>query len=98
MGVWIEVEEDEPIALALRRFRKLVLAEGAYPLRHCKWHKPRHDFYLKPSILNRRRRWITRVRKRGCGAYSPDWEYDWVDDLEMCPRRAMGPMGRFVVT
>jgi ribosomal protein S21 len=98
MGVWIELEEGEPIADALRRFRKLIQAEGAYPLHHCKWHKPRRDLYLKPSILNRRRRWNTRVRKRGHGLYNPEWEYDWADDLEMRPRRSWGPIGRFVVT
>jgi ribosomal protein S21 len=98
MGIWIEVEDGEPIADALRRFRKLIRAEGAYPLNHCKWHKPRRDIYLKPSILNRRRRWNDRVRKRGGGHYSPEWELDWADDIEMRPRRAMGPLGRYVVT
>ena len=98
MDIWIEVEEGEPIADALRRFRKLIRTEGAYPLNHCKWHKLRRDIYLKPSILNGRRRWNDRVRKRGGGHYSPEWELDWADDIEMRPRRAMGPLGRYVVT
>lgn len=98
MGVWIEVEEGEPIADALRRFRKLIRAEGAFPLNHCKWHKKRNDLYLKPSVLNRRRRWIIRVRKRGCVTYNPDPDNDWANDIETMPRRAWGPMGRFVVT
>jgi ribosomal protein S21 len=98
MGIRIEVTEGELVADALRRFRKLIHAEGAYPLHHCKWHKSRRDIYLKPSILNRRRRWNDRVRKRGCGRYNPDWELDWADDIEMRPRRAMGPLGRYVVT
>jgi ribosomal protein S21 len=98
MGIRIEVAEGELIADALRRFRKLIRAEGAYPLNHCKWHKPRRDIYLKPSILNRRRRWNDRVRKRGCGRYNRCWELDWADDIEMRPRRAMGPLGRHVVT
>lgn len=98
MGIRIDVEEGEPIADALRRFRKLIRAEGGYPLNHCKWHKPRRDIYLKPSILNRRRRWNDRVRKRGGGLYGPEWELDWADDIELRPRRAMGPLGRFVVT
>jgi ribosomal protein S21 len=98
MGVSIELEAGEPIADALRRFRKLIQAEGAFPLHHCKWHKKNPHFYLKPSVLNRRRRWNTRVRKRGCGAYNPEWEYDWADDIEMRPRRSWGPIGRFVVT
>ena len=58
MGVWIELEEGEPIKDALRRFRKLILAEGAYPFYHCRWHKPRRDIYLKPSILGRRGRCV----------------------------------------
>lgn len=98
MGVWIELEEGEPIEDALRRFRKLILADGAYPLHHCRWHKPMRDIYLKPSLLNRRRRWIVRVRKRGCGAYDPNPDYHWADDLETSPRRSWGPMGRHVVT
>jgi ribosomal protein S21 len=98
MGIRIEVEEGEPIADVIRRFRRLIRAQGAYPLNHCKWHKPRRDIYLKPSILNRRRRWNDRVRKRGGGRYSEVWELDWADDIEMRPRRAMGPLGRHVVT
>jgi hypothetical protein len=82
MGVWIELEQGEPIKDALRRFRKLILAEDAYPLYHCKWHKSNPRFYVKPSVLNRRRRWRTRVRKKGCGAYNPEPEYAWADDLE----------------
>ena len=92
------MEEGEPIADALRGLRKLIHAEGAYPLLHCKWHKPRRNIYLKPSILNRRRRWNDRVRKRGGGGYSPEWEYDWADDLELRPRRAMGALRRFPIT
>jgi ribosomal protein S21 len=98
MGVWIELEEGEPIADAIRRFRKLIQAEGAFPLHHCKWHKKRNDFYLKPSILNRRRRWRTRVRKKGCGASGPDPDYAWADDLLLRPRRSWGPTGRRVAT
>jgi ribosomal protein S21 len=99
MGVRIEVEEGEPIADALRRFRKQIFAEGGYPLIYpCKWHKRSPLFYVKPSVLNRRRRWIIRVSKRGCGAYNPEWEYDWADDLETRPRRSWGPLGRVVVT
>jgi ribosomal protein S21 len=98
MGVWIELEEGEPITDSLRRFRKLIQAEGAYPLHHCKWHKPRRDFYLKPSILNRRRRWIIRARKKGPGPFIPDPDYEWADDIETRPRRAWGPTGRRVVT
>ncbi|WP_435011278.1 small ribosomal subunit protein bS21 [Tundrisphaera lichenicola] len=98
MGIRIELEEDESIEDALRRFRKLIRAEGAYPLNHCRWHKARRDIYLKPSILNRRRRWNDRVRKRGCGLYTQGWEYHWADDIEMRPRRSWGPMGRHVTT
>ena len=98
MGVWIEVEEGEPIKVALRRFSEMICAEGAYPLAHCKWHKARRDIYLKPSILNRRRRWNDRVRKRGGGRYNEEWKLDWADDSLMRPRRAMGPLGRHVVT
>jgi ribosomal protein S21 len=87
LGIRIEVGYDEPIADALRRFRKLILANGAFPLYHCKWHKPRRDLYQKPSVLRRRRRWITVVRKRGRGLYSPDPDYDWADDLLLKPRR-----------
>lgn len=62
MGIRIEVEEGEPIEDALRRFREQILAEGGYPLiLACKWQKRSPRFYLKPSVLNRRRRWITRV-------------------------------------
>jgi ribosomal protein S21 len=98
MGVRIELEADEPVADALQRFRKLILAEGGYPLYHCKWHKRNPRFSVKPSVLKRRRRWIIRARKRGCGAYSLEWQYDWADDLEMRPRRSRGPMGRVVIT
>jgi ribosomal protein S21 len=99
MGVQIEVEEGEPIADALRRFRKQILAEGGYPLIYpCKWHGRSPRFYVKPSVLNRRRRWIIRVRKRGYGLYNPEWEYDWADDLETRPRRSWGPLGRVVIT
>ncbi len=98
MGVWVELEDGEPIADALRRFRKRIHAEGAFPLHHCKWHKSRHDYYLKPSILNRRRRWIIKVRKRGCGRYNPDPDYEWADDMETRPRTSWGPIGRSVVT
>src|SRR4051812_18435484 len=66
MGVRIEVKEGEPITDTLRRFCKLILAEGGYPLIYpCKWHKRNPRCYVKPSVLNRRRRWITRVRKLG---------------------------------
>lgn len=99
MGVRIELIGYEPIENELRRFRSLILAEGGHPLIYpCKWHKPSPRFYLKPSVLKRRRRWIIAVRKRGRGVYSSDWEYDWVDDLELRPRRSRGPMGRYVVT
>jgi ribosomal protein S21 len=99
MGVRIEVEEGEPITEALRRFRKQIRAEGGYPLNYpCKWHKRSPRFYEKPSVLNRRRRWITRVRKLGCGLYSPDPDYDWADDLETRPRRSWGPLGQVVIT
>ena len=98
MGVRIELEDGEPIADAIRRFRKRVLATGAFPLYHCKWHKRRYDVYLKPSILNRRRRWITRVRKKGGGLYTGDPDYDWADDMETCPRRSWGPTGSYVIT
>ena len=95
MGVRIEVEEGETIADALRRFRKQILAQGGYTLIYpCKWHKRSPRFYVKSSVLNRRRRWIIRVRKRGYGLYNPDWEYDWIDDLETRPRRSWGPWGR----
>jgi hypothetical protein len=53
---------------------------------------------VRPSVLNRRRRWIIRVRKRGCGVYNPEWEYDWADDHEPRPRRSRGPLGRVVIT
>ena len=98
MGVWIEVGEDEPITDAIRRFRKLILAEGAFPLYHCKWHKKRHDCYVKPSALRRRRRWLTKVAKRRCKHYSPDPDYDWADDLEFRPRRSWGRLGLHVAT
>jgi hypothetical protein len=98
MGVWIELEDGELIADAHRRFRKRILAEGAFPLHHCKWHKKNPRFFVKPSLLNRRRRWNIRVRKKGCGASNPEQEYAWADDLEMRPRRSWGPRGRFVVT
>jgi ribosomal protein S21 len=98
MGVQIEVEEGEPIKDVLSRFRKAVQADGAYPFYHCKWHKKRRDFYIKPSVLNRRRRWIDRVRKKRCGRYGPDPDYWWADDLLMRPRRAYGPTGRYVAT
>jgi ribosomal protein S21 len=98
MGVRIEVEEGEPITDTLRRFRKQILAEGGYPLIYpCKWHKRSPRFNLKPSLLNRRRRWITRVRKLGGGLYSPEWEYDWADDLELRPRRSWGSLSRVVI-
>jgi len=98
MGVRIEVAEGESIAEAIRRFCKLILAEGAFPLHHCKWHKKRHDCYLKPSVLGRRRRWLTKVAKRGCKIYNPEPEYDWADDLEFRPRRAWGRLGLHVIT
>jgi ribosomal protein S21 len=98
MGVWIELEEGEPIKDALRRFRNLLLTEGAYPLFHCRWHKSNPRFYDKPSTLSRRRRWRTRVRKKGCGASNPEQEYAWADDLCLRPRRSWGPTGRFVAT
>jgi ribosomal protein S21 len=98
MGLRIELHDHEPISDALRRFRKRIQAEGAFPLYHCKWHKKRHDCYLKPSVLNRRRRWIVRVRKRGCGLYNQDPDLYWADDLETRPRRSWGPIGRYVAT
>lgn len=98
MGVRIAVGPDETLAEALRRFRKLILAEGAYPLYHCRWHRKRHDFYLKPSILNRHRRWRTRARKKGDGASNPEQEFAWADDLCLIPRRSWGPLGRVVIT
>jgi hypothetical protein len=99
MGVRIGVEEGESIADALRRFRKQILAEGGYPLIYpCKWPKRSPRFSVKPSELNRRRRWVIRVRKRGYGGYNPEWEYDWADDLETRPRRSWGPLGRVVIT
>jgi len=98
MGIRIELEEGESVSDALQRFRNLILAEGAYPLFHCKWHKSNPQFYVKPSALNRRRRWIIRVRKRRCGAYNQNWEYHWVDDLLMRPRRSWGPMRQVVAT
>jgi hypothetical protein len=97
MGIWIELEKDEPIKDALSRFRKLIHAEGAYPLRHCKWHKPRRDIYLKPSILNRRRRWIIRARKKSYGPSIPNPDYEWADDIETRPRSAWGQTGWRVV-
>jgi hypothetical protein len=99
MGVRTELEEDEPVANALRRFRKQLMAEGGYPLIYpCRWHKRNPRFYVKTGVLSRRRRWIVRARKRGGGLYSPEWEYDWADDLETRPRRSWGPMGRMVIT
>ena len=98
MGVWIELDQGEPIADALRRFRKLINAEGGFPLHHCKWHKKRPDDYVKPSTLNRGRRWIVRLRKKGCGAYGPDPDYFWSDDILTSPRRSYEPTGRWVFT
>jgi ribosomal protein S21 len=98
MGVRIELDEGEPIEAALRRFRKQLFAEGGFPLIYpCKWHKRSPRFYVKPSVLNRRRRWIARARKRGAGLYSQDWQYDWADDLELKPRRSWGPLGLVVI-
>ncbi len=99
MSVWIELEEGEPIADC----GSAGFASSSSP------RVPTHsttasgtnqgeNVYLKPSILNRRRRWNDRVRKRGGGLYSPEWEDDWFDDIEMRPRRAMGSLGRYVVT
>lgn len=98
MGVRIELEEGESIEDALRRFRKLIYAEGAFPLLHCKWHKKRHDFYLKPSILNRRRRWVIRANKSHGGARYPDPDQWWVDDALTRPRRSWGPATGFIIT
>lgn len=96
MGIRIEVDDGEPIADAVRRFRRLIQAEGAFPLYHCKWHKKRNDFFVKPSTLNRRRRWIVRVRRRGRGFYNPDPALWWADDLLAKPGRSWGPAGRDV--
>ena len=98
MGLRIELEECESIADAIHRFRGLILAAGGFPLYHCKWHKKRHDCYVKPSVLNRRRRWVSTVRKRGSGLYSPEPDYDWADDLENRPRRSWGRLGPRPVT
>jgi hypothetical protein len=99
MGVRVEPEPGEPISDVLRRFRKRILAEGGFPLFDpCKWHKGSRRSYVKPSVLARRRRWIVRVRRRGYGLYSPDWEYDWADDLETRPRRSWGRLGKHIVT
>ena len=54
MGVRIEVREDEPIAEALRRFRKLVYRHGP-PGKRPRWHKNQLRHYLKPSTLRRRK-------------------------------------------
>ncbi|WP_168221886.1 small ribosomal subunit protein bS21 [Aquisphaera giovannonii] len=98
MGIRIEVEEGEPIAAALKRFRQQLRAEGDHPLHRHKWHKPNPRFYTKPSVLNRRRRWIIRAKKRSPCGMSPDPDYDWVDDMEMRPRRSWGRVGRHVIT
>ncbi len=91
MGIRIEIEECEPIQVALHRLRKQILANGGYPLIDpCKWHKKSPRFYVKPSVLKRRPRWIIRVRGMGHGLYSPNWEYDWADDIETRPRRSWG--------
>src|SRR5690349_2706346 len=98
MGVRIEVGEDDPIAEAIRRFRKQILAEGAFPLYHCKWHKKRYDCYVKPCVLRRRRRWLIKVAKRRCKIYGQDPDYHWADDLEFRPRRSWGRLGLHVAT
>lgn len=99
MGIRIEVEAGEPIQVALHRLRKQILANGGYPLIYpCKWHKKSSRFYVKPSVLNRRRRWVRRVRRKGQGLYSENWEYDWAYDLEIRPRRAWGRLGKVVHT
>ena len=64
MGVRVEVEEGESIEEALKRFRRLFYDEGGYPWSDPRWHKKRHNFYLKPSVYRRRRRWVARQRWR----------------------------------
>ena len=59
MGVRIEVREGEPIADALRRFRKLVYRHGP-PGRRPKWQKKPLTYYLKPSTLRRRKELLAR--------------------------------------
>ena len=95
----IELEDDEPVADALSRLRRLIHTHGGYPLIcQCKWHKANPRYYEKPSVLNRRRRWNARVRMRGSGLYGPAWELDWADNLLLRPRRSWGPLGRTVAT
>jgi len=98
MGVWIEPEPGEPIEDVLRRFRRAICAEGAYPLCHCKWHKKQPRFFDKPSTLNRRRRWITRIAKKGYAISSEEPDLWWADDLCLRPRRSYGPIGSYVAT
>lgn len=59
MGVRIEIREDEPIADALRRFRRLVYRHGP-PGKRPRWHKNQLTYYLKPSTLRRRKDLLAR--------------------------------------
>lgn len=99
MGIRMELEDGEPIADALRRLRKLILAEDVtllYP--NGRWDKKRRDVYTKPCVLRRRRRWLIRARRKRCAIRSPAPEAAWADDLCNRPRRSYGPMGRYVAT
>jgi ribosomal protein S21 len=89
MGVRVEVGYDEPLADALKRLRVLLHEEGGYPIFHPKWHKRRLDRYEKPSVLERRRRWVA-VAKRKRGRDPAFWDQPQVNSVvlfELRPRR-----------
>jgi ribosomal protein S21 len=56
MGVRIEVREGESVEQALRRFRELVRRFGPPgAVKAPRWHKKQLFYYLKPSVLRRRK-------------------------------------------
>jgi hypothetical protein len=74
MGIRVEVIGFDGVAAALKSLRRSIwLHDADASGRRLKWHKKRHDHFLKPSQLRHRRdRTILRMKRH-------DWRYPALD-------------------
>jgi hypothetical protein len=85
MGIRVEVIGFDGVAAALKSLRRSIwLHDADASGRKLKWHKKRHDHFLKPSQLrHRRERTIARMKQHNWRYPSLDgpigWHFD--DDL-----------------
>lgn len=64
MGVKVYVREGETVEHALRRLRKRIWHGNRWPVYLPKANKRRQEYYQKPSILKRQKRYFAGINQR----------------------------------